>query len=46
MCELVSARAMRGAFYEHFKKDIKINSEVVVVLPTSFDGKDIDELTI
>ena len=37
--------AMRRAFYEHFKKDIKIDSEIGVMLPSSFDGKDSDDLT-
>ena len=38
--------AMRRAFYEHFKKDINVKSEIGVMLPSSFDGKDSDELTI
>ena len=38
--------AMRRAFYEHFKKDIDVESEIGVMLPSSFDGIDSDELTI
>jgi len=38
--------AMRRAFYEHFKKDINVKSEIGVMLPSSFDGIDSDELTI
>ena len=38
--------AMRRAFYEHFKKDINLKSEIGVLLPSSFDGKHSDELTI
>ena len=37
--------AMRRAFYEHFKKDIKIDSEIGVMLPSSFDGKEWSDLT-
>ena len=47
-CEELSEldEAMRLAFYEHFKKDINLKSEIGVLLPSSFDGKDSDELTI
>ena len=38
--------AMRRAFYEHLKKDINLKSEIGVLLLSSFDGKDSDELTI
>ena len=38
--------AMRRAFYEHFKKDINVKSEGGVMLPSSFDGRDSDELAI
>ena len=37
---------MRRAFYGHFKKDIKVSEEIGVMLPSSFDGKDSNELTI
>ena len=37
--------AMRRAFYEHFKKDIKIDSEIGVMLPSSFDGREWSDLT-
>ena len=36
---------MRRAFYGHFKKDIKVKEEIGVMLPSSFDGKDWDELS-
>ena len=38
--------AMRRAFYEHFKKESNVKSEIGVMIPSSFDGKDSDELTI
>ena len=38
--------AMRRAFYEHFKKDINVRPEIGVMLPSSFDGKDSDDLTM
>ena len=37
---------MRRAFHGHFKKDIKVKEEIGVMLPSSFDGIDNDELTI
>ena len=37
---------MRRSFYGHFKKDINVKSEIGVMLSSSFDGKDSDELTI
>ena len=37
--------AMRRAFYEHFKKDINVKSEIGVMLPSSFDGKNWDDLS-
>ena len=37
---------MRRSFHGHFKKDINVKSEIGVMLPSSFDGKDSDELTI
>ena len=37
---------MRRAFHGHFKKDINVKSEIGVLLPSSFNGKDSDELTV
>ncbi len=37
---------MRRSFHSHFKKDINVKSEIGVILPSSFDGKDSDEITI
>ena len=37
--------AMRRAFYEHFKKDINVKSEIGVMLPSSFDGTNWDDLS-
>ena len=37
--------AMRRAFYEHFKKDINVKSEIGFMLPSSFDGKEWNDLT-
>jgi hypothetical protein len=36
---------MRRAFHGHFKKDIRVKSEIGVLLPSSFDGKDWNELS-
>ena len=36
---------MRRSFYGHFKKDINVKSEIGVMLPSSFDGKDWNDLT-
>ena len=36
---------MRRAFHGHFKKDIKVKEGIGVMLPSSFDGKDWDELS-
>ena len=36
---------MRRAFHGQFKKDIKVKEEIGVILPSSFDGKDWDELS-
>ena len=38
--------AMRRAFYDHFKKDIKVSEEIGVMLPSSFDDKEFEDLTI
>ena len=35
-----------GLYNGHFKKDINVKSEIGVMLPSSFDGNDSDELTI
>jgi hypothetical protein len=37
---------MRRVFHGHFKKDINVKSEIGVMLPCSFDGKDGNELSI
>ena len=37
---------MRRFFHDYFKKDIWVDHEIGVMLPSSFDGKDSDELTI
>ena len=37
---------MRRSFHGYFKKDIRVDNEIGVMLPSSFDGKDCDELTI
>ena len=36
---------MRRSFYGHFKKDINVKSEIGVMLPSSFDGKEWNDLT-
>ena len=36
---------MRRAFHGHFKKDINVKSEIGVMLPSSFDGKEWSDLT-
>ena len=38
--------AMRRAFHDHSKKDIKVSKEIGVKLPSSFDDKEFEELTI
>ena len=37
---------MRRAFHGQFEKDINVKSEIGVMLPSSFDGIDSDELTV
>ena len=37
---------MRRAFYDHFKKDIKVSEEIGIMLPSSFDDKEFEDLTI
>jgi hypothetical protein len=36
---------MQRSFYGHLNKDIKVKEEIGVMLPSSFDGKDWDELS-
>jgi hypothetical protein len=36
---------MRRSFYGHFKKDINVKSEIGVMFPSSFDGKEWNDLT-
>ena len=37
---------MRGAFHDHFKKDIKVSEDIGVMLPSSFDDREFEDLTI
>ena len=37
---------MRRAFHGQFKKDIRVKDEIGVMLPSSFDGREIDDLSI
>ena len=37
---------IRWYFHGHFKKNINVKWEIIIMLPSSFDGKDSDELTI
>ena len=37
---------MRRSFHGYFKKDIRVDNEIVVMLSSSFDGKDSDDLII
>ena len=37
---------MRRSFHGYFKKDIRMDNEIGVMLPSSFYGKDSDEFTI
>ena len=36
---------MRRAFHGHFKRDIQIEDKIGVMLPSSFEDKDWNELT-
>ena len=38
--------AIKRAFYEAFGRDITVKSEIGVLLPSSFDGMDVDEMTL
>ena len=37
---------MRSAIHGQFKKDINVKSEIAVMLPSSFDGMDSDDMTV
>jgi hypothetical protein len=37
---------MRRAFHDHFKKDIKVSEEIGVMLPSSFDDEEFEDLTV
>ena len=38
--------AMRRAFHDHFKKDIKVSKEIGVMLPSSFGDKEFEDLNV
>ena len=38
--------AMRRAFHDHFKKDIKVSVEIGKMIPSSFDDKDFEALNV
>ena len=38
--------AMRRAFHGHFKKDIKVSEDIGVMLPSSFDDREFEDLSI
>ena len=38
--------AMLRAFHDHFKKDIKVSEDIEVMLPSSFDGREVKDLSI
>lgn len=37
--------AMRRAFYNRFKRDITVKHEIGVMLPSSFDGREVEDLS-
>ena len=37
---------MRRAFHDYFKKDIKVSEDIGVMLPSSFDDMEFDDLTV
>ena len=37
---------MRRAFKDYFKKDIKVSKDIGVMLPSSFDGREFEDLSI
>ena len=38
--------AMRRAFHDYFKKDIKVSEDIGVMLPSSFDDREFEDLSI
>ena len=38
--------AMRRAFHDYFKRDIKVSEDIGVMLPSSFDDKEFEDLTV
>ena len=38
--------AMRRAFHDYFKNDIKVSEEIGVMLPSSFDDEEFENLTV
>ena len=38
--------AMRRSFHDYFKKDIKISEDIGVMLPSSFDDREFEDLSI
>ena len=38
--------AMRRAFHDYFKKDIKFSEDIGVMLPSSFDDGEFEDLTV
>ena len=38
--------AMRRAFHDHFKKDIKVSEDIGVMLPSSFDDMEFDDFGV
>ena len=37
---------MRRAFHDHFKKDIKVSEEIGMILPSSFDDMEFEDLAV
>ena len=37
---------MRRAFHDYFKKDIKVSEDIGVMLPSSFDDREVEDLSI
>ena len=37
---------MRGAFHDHFKKNITVSEEIGVMLASSFDDKEFEDLNV
>ena len=38
--------AMRRAFHDHFKKDINVSEEIGVMLASSYEDKEFEDLTV